>query len=137
MTPERVNRVADFIRSELADIVQNQMRDPRVSLLSVTDARVSRDLSVADVYVTSLNARDDEERAALVEVLNGAAGFLRSAVAGRHAMRTTPRLRFHYDELIEGGPRLEALIDRAVSADAPSSAAGGDASRSSEQDVGA
>lgn len=136
MTPERVNRVADFIRSELADIVQNQMRDPRVSLLSVTDARVSRDLSVADVYVTSLNADGDEERAALVEVLNGAAGFLRSAVAGRHTMRTTPRLRFHYDELIEGGPRLEALIDRAVDADA-SSAAGGDASRPSEQDVGA
>ena len=137
MTPERVNRVADFIRSELADIVQNQMRDPRVSLLSITDARVSRDLSVADVYVTSLNARDDEERAALVEVLNGAAGFLRSAVAGRHAMRTTPRLRFHYDELIEGGPRLEALIDRAVDADAPSRSDRGDASRPSEQNVGA
>ena len=117
MTPERANRVADFIRSELADIVQNQMRDPRVSLLSITDARVSRDLGVADIYVSSLAARDEGERAELVAVLNGAAGFLRSAVAGRHAMRTTPRLRFHYDQLIEGGPRLEALIDRAVEAD--------------------
>ena len=117
MTPERANRVADFIRSELADIVQNQMRDPRVSLLSITDARVSRDLGVADVYVTSLAARDVRQRTELLEVLNGAAGFLRSALAGRHAMRTTPRLRFHYDELIEGGPRLEALIDRAVEAD--------------------
>ena len=117
MTPERANRVADFIRSELADIVQNQMRDPRVSLLSITDARVSRDLGVADVYVTSMNARDDQERADLLAVLNGAAGFLRSALAGRHAMRTTPRLRFHYDELVEGGPRMEALIDRAVQAD--------------------
>ncbi len=117
MTPERANRVADFIRSELADIVQNQMRDPRVSLLSITDARVSRDLGVADIYVSSLNARDDRERAELLAVLNGAAGFLRSAVAGRHSMRTTPRLRFHYDQLIEGGPRLEALIDRAVEAD--------------------
>ena len=117
MTPERANRVADFIRSELAVIVQNQMRDPRVSLLSITDARVSRDLGVADIYVSSLNARDDRERAELLAVLNGAAGFLRSAVAGRHSMRTTPRLRFHYDQLIEGGPRLEALIDRAVEAD--------------------
>ena len=117
MTPERANRVADFIRSELADIVQNQMRDPRVSLLSITDARVSRDLGVADIYVSSLNARDDRERAELLAVLNGAAGFLRSAVASRHSMRTTPRLRFHYDQLIEGGPRLEALIDRAVEAD--------------------
>ena len=117
MTPERANRVADFIRSELADIVQNQMRDPRVSLLSITDARVSRDLGVADVYVTSLAAGDVRQRTELIEVLNGAAGFLRSALAGRHAMRTTPRLRFHYDELIEGGPRLEALIDRAVEGD--------------------
>ena len=128
MTPERANRVADFIRAELADIVQNQMRDPRVSLLSVTDARVSRDLGVADIYVTSLAARDADERAALVSVLNGAAGFLRSAVAARHAMRTTPRLRFHCDELIEGGPRLESLIDRAVGAD------GG--RRTAEPDVG-
>ncbi|MCY3810358.1 MAG: 30S ribosome-binding factor RbfA [Gammaproteobacteria bacterium] len=117
MTPERANRVADFIRSELADIVQNQMRDPRVSLLSITDTRVSRDLGVADVYVTSLNAREARQRTELLAVLNGAAGFLRSALAGRHTMRTTPRLRFHYDELIEGGPRLEALIDRAVQAD--------------------
>ena len=122
MTPERANRVADFIRAELADIVPNQMRDPRVSLLSVTDARVSRDLGVADIYVTSLAARDADERAALVGVLNGAAGFLRSAVAKRHAMRTTPRLRFHYDELIEGGPRLESLIDRAVQADGETAA---------------
>ena len=122
MTPERANRVADFIRAELADIVQNQMRDPRVSLLSVTDARVSRDLGVADIYVTSLAARDADERAALVAVLNGAAGFLRSAVAKRHAMRTTPRLRFHYDELIEGGPRLESLIDQAVQADGETAA---------------
>ena len=118
MTPERANRVADFIRGELADIVQNQMRDPRVSLLSVTDARVSRDLGVADIYVSSLAVSGDDERAALLAVLNGAAGFLRTAVAARHSMRTTPRLRFHYDELIEGGPRLEALIDQAVDADA-------------------
>ena len=124
MTPERANRVADFIRSELADIVHNQMRDPRVSLLSITDARVSRDLGVADVYVTSLHARDVGQRTELLEVLNGAAGFLRSALAGRHAMRTTPRLRFHYDELIEGGPRLEALIDRAVEADGADGAHG-------------
>ena len=136
MTPERANRVADFIRSELADIVQNQMRDPRVSLLSITDARVSRDLGVADVYVTSLAAGDVRQRTELIEVLNGAAGFLRSTLAGRHAMRTTPRLRFHYDELIEGGPRLEALIDRAVEGDGEVHADGA-RSRPEGSDVGA
>ena len=136
MTPERANRVADFIRSELADIVKNEMRDPRVSLLSITDARVSRDLGVADVYVTSLAAGDARERTELLAVLNGAAGFLRSALAGRHAMRTTPRLRFHYDELIEGGPRLEALIDRAVQADGGKDADPG-SPRAAGSDLGA
>ena len=117
MTPDRANRVADFIRSELADIVRTQMRDPRASLVSVTDARVSRDLGVADVYIASLDAQDPAARGALVDVLNGAAGFLRSALSQRHSMRTTPRLRFHYDELIDDGPRLEALIDKARQAD--------------------
>ncbi len=117
MTPDRANRVADFIRSELADIVRTQMRDPRVSLVTVTDARVSRDLGVADIYVASVDAADAPAQAALVDALSGAAGFLRSMLAQRHAMRTTPRLRFHYDELIDRGPRLEALIDKARQAD--------------------
>ena len=117
MTPARANRVADFIRAELAGIVLAEMRDPRVGMLAVTDARVSRDLGVADIYVSSLATQDAAARDALVAVLNRAAGFLRTAVARRHAMRATPRLRFHYDELIESGPRLDALINEAVAAD--------------------
>ena len=119
-------RVADFIRAELAQIVRGEMRDPRVGLVSVTDARVSRDLSYADVYVTSLDADDADKRAELLHVLNNAAGFLRTVVSKRHSMRTTPKLRFHYDELIESGPRMEALIDRAIARDRSASADGGD-----------
>ena len=81
-------RVADFIREELANIIRTQMRDPRVSLVSITDAKVSRDLSYADVYVSSLDADDDAGKKQLIKVLKGAAGFLRSAVAQRHTMRT-------------------------------------------------
>jgi ribosome-binding factor A len=110
-------RVADFIRDQLAAIIQREMRDPRVGLVSVSEVRVSRDLSYADVYVSSLDAETREQRDHLVEVLNKAAGFFRSELAKRHRMRTTPRLRIHYDELIEQGPRMDALIDRAVQAD--------------------
>lgn len=121
MTPTRASRVAELIRAELAAIVKTQMRDPRVSMLSITDVRVSRDLGAADIYVSSLAAADaafgDEAKADLIAVLNGAAGFLRSAVARKHGLRKTPRLRFHYDDLIEGGARLEALIDEAVRGD--------------------
>lgn len=110
-------RIADFIRDELASIVQREMRDPRVGMVSVNEVRVSRDLSYADVYVSSLEASTPEARAELLEVLNGAAGFFRSELAKRHRMRTTPKLRIHYDELMEEGPRLEALINKAISED--------------------
>lgn len=111
-------RVADFIRDEIASIIQREMRDPRVGLVSVNEVRVSRDLSYADVYVSSLQADTDAARQTLIEVLNKASGYFRSELAKRHTMRTTPKPRFHYDELMERGPRLEALIEKAVREDA-------------------
>ena len=114
MTPDRVARVADFLRAELAAIVHKEMQDPRVELLSVTDVRVRRDLSHADVYVSSLAAGDAEARAELVRALNRAAGFLRRCVAARKGLRATPRFRFHYDDMLERGSHLLALIDATV-----------------------
>ncbi|MEM7078927.1 MAG: 30S ribosome-binding factor RbfA [Pseudomonadota bacterium] len=114
-------KVGDFIRDELAQVIQQEVRDPRVgSLVSVNDVRVSKDLSYAEVYVSSLSAEDEAARSALVEVLNKAAGFFRSTLAKRHKMRTTPKLRFHYDELVESGPRLEQLIEDAMRSQADS-----------------
>ena len=111
-------KVADFIRDEVARIVQLEMRDPRVGgFVSVNDVKVSKDLSFADIYVSSLNATNKEEREELIQVLNKASGFFRSTLAKRHSMRTTPKPRFHYDELVEGGPRLEALIEKVVADD--------------------
>ncbi|MEQ8861609.1 MAG: 30S ribosome-binding factor RbfA [Pseudomonadales bacterium] len=110
-------RVADFIRDELAAIIQREMRDPRVGMVNVNEVKVSRDLSYADVYVSSLDADTDAARDELIEVLNKAAGFFRSELAKRHRMRTTPRLRLHYDRLMEEGPKLEALIVKAVESD--------------------
>ena len=111
-------KVADFIRDEVARIIQFEMRDPRVgTFVSVNDVRVSKDLSFADIYVSSLEAESEDDKAALVHVLNSAAGFFRSSLAQKHSMRTTPKPRFHYDELVERGPRLEDLISRAVADD--------------------
>ena len=75
-------RIADFIRDEVANIVQRQMRDPRVGMLSVNDVRVSKDLSFADIYVSSLDAVTPEQRDELLRVLNKAAGFVRSRIVG-------------------------------------------------------
>lgn len=110
-------RVADFIRDELAAIIQRQMRDPRVGMVSVNEAKVSKDLSWADVYVSSYDAKTDEERDALIGVLNKASGYFRSELAKRHSMRTTPKPRFHYDEVIESGPQMDALIESSLADD--------------------
>lgn len=114
----RALRVADFVRDELAQIMQRHMRDPRVGLVSVNDVTVSKDLSYAEIYVSSVDTASAEERDELISVLNKAAGFFRSELAKRHSMRTTPKPRFHYDELVEKGPALEALIESAISEDA-------------------
>ena len=111
-------RIADFVRDELAAIIQRGMRDPRVGMVSVNEVSVSKDLSWADVYVSSIETESTEERDELIVVLNKAAGYFRSELAKRHSMRTTPKPRFHYDEIVERGPRLEALIESAVKSDA-------------------
>ena len=111
-------RIADFVRDELAAIIQRGMRDPRVGMVSVNEVSVSKDLSWADVYVSSIETESTEERDELIGVLNKAAGYFRSELAKRHSMRTTPKPRFHYDEIVERGPRLEALIESAVKSDA-------------------
>ena len=115
-------RIADFIRDELAAIIQREMRDPRVGMVSVNEAKVSKDLSWADVYVSSFETKTDDERAELIEVLNKAAGYFRSELAKRHSMRTTPKPRFHYDVVVERGPELESLIAQAVRTDVENAA---------------
>jgi ribosome-binding factor A len=114
---DRVLRIADFIRDELATIIQREMRDPRVGMVSVNEVSVSKDLSWADIYVSSIDSATPDERVKLIAVLNKASGYFRSELAKRHTMRTTPKPRFHYDEIIEEGPRLEALIESAIKSD--------------------
>lgn len=111
-------RVADFVRDELSNIMQREMRDPRIGMVSINEVKVSKDLSFADVYISSLDAAEQADQQSLIKVLNKAAGFFRSTLAQRHSMRTTPKPRFHYDEVAERAPRLDALISKAVAADA-------------------
>ena len=114
---QRDLRIADFVREESARIMQRMVRDPRLRSVGINDVRVSKDLSYADIYVTSLEPLDPDARTELVEVLNRASGFFRSELARRHTMRTTPKPRFHYDVSVERGPRLERLISQALAAD--------------------
>lgn len=113
----RTQRVADFIKRELAGLIQFELRDPRIGMVSITDVEVSRDLSYARVFVTVLGKESEAEAAEAVEALNHASGFLRTRVARVMKARTTPRLRFVFDSSIVRGARMSDLIDRAVAED--------------------
>jgi len=113
----RADRVADAMRRELAQLIQQEVRDPRLGMVNVNDVEVSRDLAVAKVYVTFVGEDDRAKINTSMEVLNKAAGFLRSQLARAIQMRTIPRLQFHYDETSVRGQALSALIDKAVESD--------------------
>ncbi|MEC8881310.1 MAG: 30S ribosome-binding factor RbfA, partial [Pseudomonadota bacterium] len=97
---QRTDRIADQIQRELSRLLQFQLKDPRVGLVTVQDVTVSRDLSYSDVYFTLLGEGAEAGYEA-EKVLTGAAGFLRSSLAQTLNTRTTPKLRFHYDETPE------------------------------------
>lgn len=110
----RTQRVAQQIQRDLADLIRNDLKDPRVGMVSIISVDVSRDLAHAKVYITSLTA---ENHAEIIKVLQGAAGFLRRELGKRLMIRIIPQLHFFYDESIERGSHLSSLIDEAVASD--------------------
>ena len=130
----RVQRVADQIQRDLATLIQMEVSDPRVGMVSVTGVDVSRDLSYAKVHVTVMNSLTDNdsvndstlsepgdldklEVAENIKALNQAAGYLRTLLAKRLKLRTVPKLQFHYDGSIERGQKLSRMIYDALAAD--------------------
>lgn len=110
----RNRRVAQQIQRALSDLIRREIRDPRIGMVTITEVRVSSDLSYATIYYSVLNARPEEAH----EVLAGpVAEMLRGPLGRALSMRHAPELRFVQDELIEGGARLSALINKAVKAD--------------------
>lgn len=133
MSP-RVQRVADQIQRELATLIQLEVNDPRIGMVSVTGVSVSKDLAYAKVYVTVLNSLSDgadinastlsepgkldqleiEEN---LKALQKAAGFLRTMLSKRLKTRMVPKLQFQYDGSVQRGHQLSSLIDTALAAD--------------------
>lgn len=112
----RTRRIADQIQRELADIIRFELKDPRVGMMTITDIEVSQDHNHAKVFFTVL--ADAHKQAETGEVLQHAAGFLRTQLARRMKLRTVPQLQFEYDTSVERGVQLSRLIDDAVAGDA-------------------
>lgn len=109
----RARRVGEQIRQELAAILMREMKDPRITGVTLTAVEVTSDLEHAKVWFTLLAG----EPAQVGKALGHAAGFLRTELAHRLRMRTVPRLSFKYDESVERGARLSHLIELAVEED--------------------
>ncbi len=107
MTRHRERHV-DRLRRVLAETIQNDLRDPRVGFVTLTDVKLSPDMRYAVAYVTVLGTEEREESLA---ALNHAVPFLRRVLARRAGLRHTPQLRFVTDEAVERGTRLEQLFE--------------------------
>ena len=114
----RTHRVADHLQRELAGLIQHEMRDPRVGMVSITGVDVSRDLGYARVYFTVLGSDSTEDAKESADALNKAAGFLRSQLSKDSNMRMVPQLRFYFDTSVGRGRDMEELLRKAKVADA-------------------
>lgn len=108
-TPLRLKRIGDRFRKELSEmLVKEEIRDPRLSGINITDVNVDRELSYADIYVSAYEgiARSKE----VLDGLESASGFIRKVLAERIALRSFPKLRFHWDVTPEKADRIEQLL---------------------------
>jgi ribosome-binding factor A len=111
---KRSERVSGQLRRELAQMIQREVKDPEVGLVSVSDVEVSRDLAHAKVFVTVF---DTSQAAVSIKALKRAAGFLRRRLGQELSMRNIPQLHFMHDDSVETGQRMDSLIEQAVKAD--------------------
>jgi ribosome-binding factor A len=104
----RPQKLGDLIQRELSELLQRELRDPRVGMITITGVDVSPDFSHAKVFFTLLQKENLEDAS---QGLKRSVGFLRSQLAKRIKLYTTPELRFEYDESVERGDRLSRLIE--------------------------
>lgn len=104
-----MRRVDEAMRSVLSDAISKDLQDPRVGFVTVTGVRTSPDLRHARVYVSVLG--DEAARAASLEGLRSAHGFLQGRVASALRLKHTPTLTFDYDESVDRGMRITQLIN--------------------------
>ncbi|RRV81386.1 30S ribosome-binding factor RbfA [Stutzerimonas stutzeri] len=114
----RTQRIGDQMQRELALLIQREIKDPRLGLITITAVDVSRDLSHAKIFITIMGQDDDQEAIkGNLRILNDAAGFLRMQLGKSMKLRTVPQLHFNYDASIRRGVELSSLIERAIAED--------------------
>ncbi|MFD1953794.1 30S ribosome-binding factor RbfA [Paenibacillus thailandensis] len=110
MAKVRVGRVGEQIKKELSQIIQTELKDPRIGFITVTGVEATSDLSQARVFLSVLGSEEQKEET--LKALARATGFIRSELGKRIRLRHTPELIFKFDSSIEYGSRIESLLDQ-------------------------
>ncbi|MDD2393893.1 MAG: 30S ribosome-binding factor RbfA [Eubacteriales bacterium] len=113
---ERSERVAEEVRNIVADVIRNDIRDPRLpAIVSITYVKVTRDFSHANIYYSVYGT--DKEKSDCADALASAGSYIRREIAGRIKLRIVPELHFIPDDSIERGIRISKLIDDTLKKD--------------------
>jgi ribosome-binding factor A len=108
MAGGRLRRVDEAVRAVLGDAISKDLKDPRVGFVTVTAVKTSPDLRYARVYVSVLG--DEAARAASIEGLRSAHGYLQGRIASELTLKRTPTLTFEYDETVDRAARINELL---------------------------
>ena len=104
----KIERIASNMVKEISVILMEEVKDPDIKFVTITDCRVTNDLSFAKVYFTVL---DDSKKESTLKALQDASGFIRKKLAERIEIRHIPELEFIFDESIEYGNKIEKIIE--------------------------
>ncbi len=115
MNNERTRRVGEQVKRALGELIQRELRDPRLGWVTITAVKVTPDFSHANVYFTLFGEDSSVENT--LKALEHSAGFLRSKLSKSLKLRTVPLLHFKHDESVERGSHMESLIDQVVAED--------------------
>ena len=104
----KIDRLNNMFVEEISKIIHEEIKDKDIGFVTVTDAKITNDLSFAKIYITSL----DDNREKVLNALNKASSFIRTMLCDRVKIRKMPEIHFVYDESIEYGKKIEDIIER-------------------------
>ncbi|OCG28349.1 ribosome-binding factor A [Gilliamella sp. wkB108] len=113
----RSSRVGHELQKEIAIILQREIKDPRLGMVTVSGVDISRDLSYAKVFVTFLNDDDPEIVEQGLTILNDATGYIRSLIGKAMRLRIIPEIKFFYDESLVKGMQMSSLVSDVIKQD--------------------
>lgn len=108
MAKIRVGRVGEQIKKEISQIIQSELKDPRIGFITVTGVDVTNDFSQAKVYLSVMGS--DEQKEETLKTLGRSTGFIRAELGKRIRMRKIPEILFKFDTSIDYGSKIEALL---------------------------